>query len=157
MVKESRGYGNLWAMHEFSCILKADVRPLGRADAADVWGRKDSPGQRQKRFLEGRPGADQLRQAGQVLRMHVNGRLTATPQYEAVLVTNSVCRLLLQGDSRPEARGTSLENSSQDTRFGSRRLRTARHARSSGRTHRKFDPVSAAQFLSEFQGVASTS
>ncbi len=42
-------------------------------------GREYSPGSAQERILEGRPGTDQfLRDAGQVLRMNVNGRLTAT-------------------------------------------------------------------------------
>ena len=44
------------------------------------------------------------------LRMHVNGRLTAPPEFQAELATNSVRRNLLQGSfDRPEARGNPLD------------------------------------------------
>src|SRR5277367_1997457 len=44
------------------------------------------------------------------LRMHVNGRLTAPPEFQAELATNSVRRNLLQGSViRPEARGNPLD------------------------------------------------
>jgi hypothetical protein len=63
--------------------------------------------------------------AGQGLRMNVNGRLTAPPQFEVALVTNSVCDMVFEGASnQPAARGTSLDTSF----FG-----PLRHARSAGR------------------------
>jgi hypothetical protein len=47
--------------------------------------------------------------AGQVLRMNVNGRLTAPPEVEVALVTNSVDDMEPEGrSSRPTAGGTTL-------------------------------------------------
>jgi hypothetical protein len=75
--------------------------------------------------------------------MHVNGRLTAPPDLQAELATNSVRRNLLQGsDSRPEARGNPLENLSQGT-SGQRTTRSRERHACSGNS----GPVSAAQFL----------
>jgi hypothetical protein len=75
--------------------------------------------------------------------MHVNGRLTAPPEFQAELATNSVRRNLLQGSySRPEARGNPLDIFSHGT-SGQRTMRSrVRHA-CSGNS----GPVSAAQFL----------
>ena len=119
-------------------------------------GREYSPGSAQERILEGRPGTDQfLRDAGQVLRMNVNRRLTATPRYEDVLVTNSVCAILLEGvGKQPEASGNPLDNFANGTSFGLRTTRAVRRARSCERNHRKSGPVSATQFLFVSQGAA---
>ena len=96
--------------------------------------------------------------AGQVLRMHANGRLTTPPQLEAVLVTNSACGISLQDAfTRAGALGTTLDISSLGTGSPFRTLRTAGRARSGGRNPGKFDPVSAAQVLSAFRGFASGS
>ena len=47
--------------------------------------------------------------AGQVLRMNVNGRLTAPPAVEVVLVTNSVDDMVSEGRMDwPETSGTTL-------------------------------------------------
>ena len=73
--------------------------------------------------------------------MHVNGRLTAPPEFQAELATNSVRRNLLQGINRPEARGNPLDIFSQGT-SGQRSSRELCFDRS-GNT----GPVSAAQFL----------
>ena len=75
--------------------------------------------------------------------MHVNGRLTAPPEFQAELATNSVRRNLLQGSfDRPQARGNPLNIFSSCTS----RLRVMRslegHARSGNSV-----TVSAAQFL----------
>ena len=60
-------------------------------------------------ILEGRPGADHFPMAGQGLRMNVNGRLTAPPLVEDVLVTNSVDGMVSEGGNvQPKARGTTL-------------------------------------------------
>src|ERR1700722_1499568 len=77
------------------------------------------------------------------LRMHVNGRLTAPPEFQAELATNSVRRNLLQGSvTRPEARGNPLDIFSSCT-SGLRATRFCEgHARSGNVL-----PVSAAQFL----------
>ena len=119
-------------------------------------GREYSPGSAQERILEGRPGTDQfLRDAGQVLRMNVNRRLTATPRYEDVLVTNSVCDILLKGAaSKPQASGNLLDIFANGTSFRLRTTRAVRHARGCERNHRKSGPVSATQSLSVSQGAA---
>ena len=102
--------------------------------------------------------------AGQVLRMNVNGRLTAPPHYEAVLATNSVCIIVRQGNrSQPKARGTTLDTSPLGTSRQSRiqrddmpvggRARTDR----SLRTHRQSAPVSATQFPSASREAAAAS
>jgi len=72
--------------------------------------------------------------------MNVNGRLTAPPEFQAELATNSVRRNLLQGNfDRPEARGNPLDIVSPGT---SRLYAFDGPARSGN-----FSPVSAAQFL----------
>jgi hypothetical protein len=75
--------------------------------------------------------------------MHVNGRLTAPPEFQAELATNSVRRNLLQGSfDQPEARGNPLDIFSHRT-SGQRTTRTFEvHPRSGN-----LGPVSAAQFL----------
>ncbi len=80
--------------------------------------------------------------------MHVNGRLTAPPQLEVALVTNSVSRLLRQGSFYPPAAsGISLETNT----FGNPlRLadRAFRASASAVRSLRQFLPVSAPQLQS---------
>jgi hypothetical protein len=109
--------------------------------------------------------------AGQVLRMNVNGRLTAPPQVEVALVTNSVDDMVSEGrNDRPETRGSTLAFSSLGTGSRTRILRgtlrvgTARcfqYAVSSAlyraRGLQKFDPVSAAHPLSVSQEAAARS
>ncbi len=119
------------------------------------------------RFLEGRPGADQLPMAGQGLSMNGNGRLTAPPQVEVALVTNSVDGMVLEGRMAwPTTRGTSLasfspgtgtqtRNQREDLRVGAARF--SRHAGTGSQGLGKFDPVSATQGLSVPQGVAAGS
>jgi hypothetical protein len=76
--------------------------------------------------------------------MHVNGRLTAPPEFQAELATNSVRRNLLQGSfNRPEARGNPLDIFSHGTP-GQRTTRS--RERRLGRSGNS-GPVSAAQFL----------
>jgi hypothetical protein len=96
--------------------------------------------------------------AGQVLRMNVNGRLTAPPQIEVRLVTNSVDGIVSEGrQDQPKARGTTLAKWSLGTYSRTRILRgTSRvvrraggRARLSAGSLRKFDPVSAAHRLSD--------
>ena len=90
--------------------------------------------------------------------MNVNRRLTATPLDEAVLVTNSVCAILLEGaGTKPEAGGNSLDIFANGTRFGSRTTRAVRRARTCERIYRKSGPVSATHFLSVVMGAASGS
>jgi hypothetical protein len=91
--------------------------------------------------------------AGQVLRMDAIGRLTAPPQYEAGLATNSVCGFMPHGFSPFESWGKSLERLS-GTPSSARGLRTEREAEFSGRARQTPPPVSAAQFLSGFPGEA---
>jgi len=75
--------------------------------------------------------------------MHVNGRLTAPPQVEAVLVTDSVvCISPLGRFIKPIASGKILDRSSLALRSLSRFVRTA------GPSLLKFDTVSAAHLLS---------
>jgi hypothetical protein len=75
--------------------------------------------------------------------MHVNGRLTAPPEFQAELATNSVRRNLLHGSfDQPEACGNPLDIFSHGTSVR-RTTRSAEvHARSGN-----LGPVSAAQFL----------
>ena len=85
--------------------------------------------------------------------MHANGRLTAPPRIEAVLVTNSVAIMVLKGKrSAPPARGKTLDTSNFFTGPRSRTLRGRRHLGSRPRivecAARKFDPVSATQLPS---------
>jgi hypothetical protein len=75
--------------------------------------------------------------------MHVNGRLTAPPEFQAELATNSVYRNLLQGSfDRPQARGNPLNNFSSCTS----RLRVTRSSEGHARSGNSVT-VSAAQFL----------
>ena len=75
--------------------------------------------------------------------MHVNGRLTAPPEFQAELATNSVRRNLLQGSfNRPEARGNPLDIFSP----GTSRQRTTR-SREGHVPSGNSVTVSAAQFL----------
>jgi len=76
--------------------------------------------------------------------MHVNGRLTAPPDFQAELATNSVRRNLLLGSyDQPEARGNPLDIvSSCTSRLRTPRAFEVRFARSGNSVH-----VSAAQFL----------
>jgi hypothetical protein len=75
--------------------------------------------------------------------MHVNGRLTAPPYFQAELATNSVRRNLLLGSfNRPEARGNPLDIFSHGI-AGQRTTRSSGRHASSGNT----GPVSAARFL----------
>ena len=72
--------------------------------------------------------------------MHVNGRLTAPPEFQAELATNSVRRNLLQGSfTRPQARGNPLDIFSPGT---SRLYALEVNARSGNSSS-----ASAAQFL----------
>jgi len=74
--------------------------------------------------------------------MNVNGRLTAPPEFQAELATNSVRRNLLQGSfNRPEARGNPLDIFSHGT--GQRTTRSRERHAHSGNS----GSVSAAQFL----------
>ena len=104
--------------------------------------------------------------AGQVLRMNVNGRLTAPPQVEVVLVTNSVDDMVSEGRRVwPETRGTTLASFSTGTCLGTRTLRGARRvgvqagggADAGAENLRKFNPVSATHLLSVSQEVAAGS
>jgi hypothetical protein len=75
--------------------------------------------------------------------MHVNGRLTAPPDLQAVLATDSVRRNLLHASyDRPEARGNPLDIFSH----GTSRQRTTRSLDRQARSGNS-GPVSAAQFL----------
>ncbi len=75
--------------------------------------------------------------------MHVNGRLTAPPQVEAVLVTDSVvCISPLGRYFRLIASGKTLDRSSRALRSLSRSVRTA------GPRYLKFNTVSATHLLS---------
>jgi len=75
--------------------------------------------------------------------MNVNGRLTAPPEFQAELATNSVRRNLLQGIcNRPEARGNPLDIFPSGT-LGQRTTRAFECNARSGNSV----SVSAAQFL----------
>ena len=103
--------------------------------------------------------------AGQGLRMNVNGWLTAPPQVEDVLVTNSVDGMVSEGrKQQPKTRGTTLEYRSFGTCSRTRILRgtlraeTARwfqRAALGAQGLRKFDPVSATHHLSDPRGAVA--
>ncbi len=105
--------------------------------------------------------------AGQGLSMNGNGRLTAPPQVEVALVTNSVDGMVLEGRMAwPTTRGTTLASFSpgtgtqtreerEDLRAGAARLPGRDVLGSQGLG--KFDPVSATQGLSVPQEVAAGS
>jgi hypothetical protein len=100
--------------------------------------------------------------AGQVLRMNVNGRLTAPPQVEVALVTNSVDGMVSEGWKYGlTAGGTTLAKvspgSGMRTREGRRVLCAGRRAVAGAYKFGKFDPVSATQVLSVSQEAAAGS
>jgi hypothetical protein len=100
--------------------------------------------------------------AGQVLRMNVNGRLTAPPEVEVVLVTNSVDDMVSEGrSSGPTAGGTTLASFSPGSgtrmREGRRISCVGGRAAEGAQMFGKFDPVSATHFLSESQEAAAGS
>ena len=99
--------------------------------------------------------------AGQVLRMNVNGRLTAPPQVEVALVTNSVDGMVSGGWSKPTAGGTTLAKFSPGSgtrmREGRRISCAGRRAAEGAQKFGKFDPVSATHFLSVSQEAAAGS
>lgn len=100
--------------------------------------------------------------AGQGLSMNGNGRLTAPPQVEVALVTNSVDGMVLEGRMAwPTTRGTTLASFSPGTGTQTREeredLRAGGRAVVGANSLRKFDPVSATQGLSVPQGVAAGS
>lgn len=88
--------------------------------------------------------------------MQVNGRLTAPPQLEVALVTNSVFGMSLEGWSfRPKARGTTLAQSSLGNSPGLRSQRILGQVYASAHRLGKFYPVSAAHLLSTSLGAAA--
>ena len=94
--------------------------------------------------------------AGQVLRMLVNGRLTAPPPIEAVLVTNSVASVVVADRwSNSAASGLSLDTPPLGNSSGTPRKRIPGPAFLRG--FRKFEPVPASQFLSASREVAPAS
>jgi hypothetical protein len=100
--------------------------------------------------------------AGQVLRMNVNGRLTAPPQVEVALATNSVDGMVSEGRiSWPTTGGTTLASFSPGPgmrmRDERRVLCAGGRAASSAHGLRKFDPVSATHLLSVSQEAAAGS
>jgi hypothetical protein len=100
--------------------------------------------------------------AGQVLRMNDNGRLTAPPQVEVALVTNSVVGMVSEGwKSGLTAGGTSLAKFSPDSGMRTRDERgiscAGRRAVAGAQRFGKFDPVSATQVLSVSQEAAAGS
>ena len=100
--------------------------------------------------------------AGQVLRMNVNGRLTAPPQVEVALVTNSVDGMVSGGwKSGPTTGGTTLAKFSPGSGM---RMREERGNPYAGRRAARdvhgfgwFDPVSATHLLSVSQEAAAGS
>ena len=88
--------------------------------------------------------------------MQVNGRLTAPPQLEAALVTNSVEVILREGGfDRTSARGIPLEQPSLGNSFRRCFVQRPGRACESADSLRKFDPVSAAHLLSASQEAAA--
>jgi hypothetical protein len=86
--------------------------------------------------------------AGQVLRMNVNGRLTAPPQVEVALVTNSVGGMVSEGrKSGPTTGGTTLASffpgPGMRMRDKRRNLCAGGRAAMGARGLGWFDPVSA--------------
>jgi hypothetical protein len=154
MAFESANCAILRYPHRFSCILEADVRPLGRTDTMHGWDANIPQAASRKIFRRpARHGSAPRRRTG--LRMNVNGRLTAPP-LEAALVTNSVCATLPEGARpRPEASGHTLDISSFFNSSGLRTTRAVGLARVCEWMQRKFDPVSATQLLFVDGGAAS--
>ena len=100
--------------------------------------------------------------AGQVLRMNVNGRLTAPPQVEVVLVTNSVDGMVSEGCLVGlTAGGTTLAKVSPGSGMRMREERknscAGRRAVAGAYTFGKCNPVSATQVLSVSQEAAAGS
>jgi hypothetical protein len=100
--------------------------------------------------------------AGQVLRMNVNGRLTAPPQVEVVLVTNSVDGMVSEGWLVGlTAGGTTLARVSPGSGMRMREERknscAGRRAVAGAYTFGKCNPVSATQVLSVSQEAAAGS
>jgi hypothetical protein len=105
--------------------------------------------------------------AGQVLRMNGNGRLTAPPQVEVALVTNSVDGMMSRGRSSGlPTGGTTLARFSPGSGMRMREERRSscagRRAAEGARMMGWFDPVSAthvcmAQGLSVSQEAAAGS
>ena len=96
------------------------------------------------------------------MSMNVNGRLTAPPQDEVALVTNSVDGIVWEGrDEWPETRGTTLVHSLFSNGLGTRTLRAVLRA---GRRRAgfgaggpgKYDPVSVTHGLSASWGAAGS-
>jgi len=119
-------------------------------------GREYSPGSAyRKNFRRPARYGSVFREAGQVLRMNVNGRLTAPPRHEVELVTNSVCAILPEGvGKKPEAGGTPLESFSLFTRLEMRDSRMPGFSRFGGGLQWKVEPVSATQALFVSEGAA---
>ena len=100
--------------------------------------------------------------AGQVLRMNDNGRLTAPPQVEVALVTNSVFGMVSEGwKSGLTAGGTTLAKVSPGSGRRTREERgnpcAGRRAVASAHGFGKCNPVSATQVLSVSQEAAAGS
>ena len=100
--------------------------------------------------------------AGQVLRMNVNGRLTAPPQVQVVLVTNSVDGMVSEGWLVGlTAGGTTLARVSPGSGMRMREERknscAGRRAVAGAYTFGKCNPVSATQVLSVSQEAAAGS
>ena len=147
--------------HGLWCILKVAARP-GGPDRHPFTRchrlRFKFPGAAAKRiFLEGRPGVDQFPEAGQVLRMPANGRLTALPHHEESDGHKLRSGMLFSGSlNGPEARGTTLDTNHFGTRSGSRIPRAFGHSRLRGLESRKLDlPVPATHLLSVIGGAVS--
>ena len=89
--------------------------------------------------------------------MNVNGRLTAPPQVEVALVTNSVDGMVSGGWSKPTTGGTTLASftpgSGMRMREGRRLVCVGGRAAQGAQRFGKFDPV-AAKHVSITQGLS---
>ena len=147
------------------CILEADARTHARAGkrttarARAILPTQDPRGGQQvlETTIFRRPARHgSFRWSDRVLRMQVNGRLTAPPQFEAALVTNSVFGIASKGRaSRSSARGTTLAQSSLGSSPLFRLVRRAGQVFASAHRLGKFYPVSAAHNLSTPLGGAA--
>ena len=100
--------------------------------------------------------------AGQVLRMNVNGRLTAPPEVEVALVTNSVDGMVSEGrNSGPTTGGTTLAKFSPGSGTRMREERriscVGRRAVAGAHLVGKCNPVSATHQLSVSQEAVAGS
>jgi len=100
--------------------------------------------------------------AGQVLRMNGNGRLTAPPQVEVALVTNSVDGMMSRGrNSGPTTGGTTLAKFSPGSGMRMREERriscAGRRAVAGAQRFGKLHPVSATHLLSVSQEAVAGS